>query len=168
MDQPVFWSILLGVSVLAVVARLWAGGPLVRRRSVPLGRAELAVAGASGLALVFHCTAMFFGPWVDAIPGAQGPGDAVRALGTASQWSYWLAIVALLVALRQIWWPALALLAGAMLGVGATMFSPYPLTTHLAWITAAVLGMVFVSSSLVHLAGPERMRRPDQVDAHAS
>ena len=159
MNQPVFWSVLLGVSVLGAALRWRNGGPLLARWAVPVGRAELAVAGVAVLVLAFHCAAMFFAPWTDAIPGGRLLGDPVRALGAASQWSYWVPAAALLVALRRIWWPGLALLAGTLLGVGITMFWPYPLTTHLGWLAAVILAGVFVSSSLVVPSRPGPVRR---------
>lgn len=148
MGQPVFWSALLAVTVVVAAVRLRAGRPLARR-AVRLTWAELVVAGLSVLALVFHCAAMFFGPWVDAIPGATAPADAVRGMGTASQWAYWLPAAALVLAWRRVWWPALALLVITLLGVGVTMFWPYPLSTHLAWLAAVILVGVAVSAGLI-------------------
>jgi len=84
-NQPVYWSVLLGVAVLGGAARLVARGPLLPRRAVPLRRAELLVAGSALLVLVFHCASMFFAPWTDALPGGRIMGDAVRAGGPASQ-----------------------------------------------------------------------------------
>ena len=149
MNQPVYWSVLLAVAVLAGAARLVTGGPLLPRRAVPLRRTELLLAGSALLVLVFHCASMFFAPWTDALPGGRALGDAVRAGGPASQWSYWLPAVALLGALRRLWWPGLLLLAVTLAGVGYTMFWPHPLHTHLAWLAAAVLTVVAVAGLLV-------------------
>ena len=156
MNQPVFWSVLLAVAVLAGAVRLATGGPFLRRRAVPLRRAEVALAGVALVVLVFHCAAMFFAPWTDALPGGRTLGDAVRAGGTASQVAYWLPAVALLGALRRVWWPGPLLLAITLVGVGYTMFWPHSLPTHLAWLAAAVLTVVAVAGSLVGGAGGRR------------
>lgn len=156
MNQPVYWSVLLGVAVLAGAARLATGGPLLPRRAVPLRRPELLLAGIALLVLVFHCASMFFAPWTDALPGGRALGDAVRAGGAASQVAYWLPAVALLAAVRRVWWPGLLLLAVTLVGVGYTMFWPHPLPTHLAWLAAAVLTVVAVASSLVGSPGRRR------------
>lgn len=149
MEQPVFWSVLLLVAVLGAAVRWRNGGPWAPRLAVSVDRVGLVVAGVSVLALVLHCTVMFFAPWTDALPGARVVGDAVRGMGATSQWAYWVPAVALLVALRWIWWPGLAALAVTLLGVGVTMFWPFALTTHLAWLAAVILVGVVVSNALV-------------------
>jgi hypothetical protein len=149
MDQPVYWTVLLGVVALAATARAAARRPLLPGRAVPLRRGELVVAGVAGLGLVFHCAAMFFAPWTDALPGGRPLGEAVRELGPASQWAYWLPAVALVVALRRVWWPGVVLLVGTLAGVGVTMYWSAPLTTHLAWLAAAVLTVSFVVVALL-------------------
>lgn len=160
MNQPVYWSFLLGVAVLAGAARLLSGGPLLPRRAVPLRGAELLLAGAALVVLVFHCASMFFAPWTDALPGGRALGDAIRAGGMGSQWGYWLPVVALLGALRRVWWPGLLLLAVTLAGVGYTMFWPHPLPTHLTWLAAAVLTTVAVGTSLVGTRGGTRAVGP--------
>lgn len=156
MNQPVYWSVLLAVAVLAGAARLVTGGPLLRRRAAPLRRVELLLAFAALIALVFHCAAMFFAPWTDALPGGRALGDVVRAGGTASQWAYWLPAVVLLLAVRRLWWPGPVLLAVALAGVGYTMFWPHPLPTHLGWLATAVVAVVAVATSLVGPRGGAR------------
>lgn len=154
MDQPIFWGALLTVTVLAAALRLRTASPLLGRRAIAVGRVELGVAGLSVLVLVFHCAAMFFGAWVDAIPGAAAPAGAVRAMGVASHWVYWLPATTLLLAWRRIWWPALGLLFVVLLGVGITMFWPYPLITHLAWLAAAIVVGLFISTALLRFVPP--------------
>lgn len=149
MDQPVFWSVLLVIAVVGAALRWRNGGPLVPGRAVPVDRAGLIVAGVAVLALVAHCAVMFFAPLTDALPGGRVVGDAVRGMGATSQWAYWVPAVALLVALRRVWWPVLVVLGVALLGVGVTMFWPFALTTHLAWLASVILVGVVVSSSLV-------------------
>lgn len=156
MNQPAYWSVLLSVAVLAAAGRLVVGGPFLQRRAVPLHRPEVLLAAAALLALVFHCASMFFAPWTDALPGGRALGDAVRALGTASQVAYWLPAVVLLLAVRRVWWPGLLVLAVTLAGVGYTMFWPHSLPTHLAWLAAAVLAVVAVASSLIGGRGSPR------------
>lgn len=161
MDQPVFWSVLLVVAVVGAVLRWRNGGPLVPRRAVPVDRLGLVAVGVAVLALVVHCAVMFFAPWTDAFPGGRVVGDAVRGMGATSQGAYWVPAVALLVALRRVWWPGLVVLGVALLGVGVTMFWPFALTTHLAWLAAVILVGVVVSSALVAAPGADAPgRRP--------
>jgi hypothetical protein len=125
---------------------------------VRVPRGELAITAVAGLALVFHCASMFFAPWTDALPGGRPLGEAVRALEAASQAAYWVPAVALVLALHRVWWPGPALLAVTLVGVGVTMFWSTPLTTHLAWLAAAVLAVSFVMGALV---GSPPLRRRD-------
>ncbi len=149
MNQPLYWTFLAAAAACGVAARLAVGHPLLRRQAVSIGRAELVIAALSLLALVFHCASMFFAPWTDAVPGGQALGDPVRALGPVSQVAYWVPAVALIAALRRVWWPALALLTAALAGVGITMFWSYSLATHLSWLAAAALTSIAVAGSLV-------------------
>lgn len=160
MNQPLYWTLLVGAAACGAAARLIVGHPLLRRQAVSLGRAELGVAAVSVLALAFHCASMFFGPWTDAVPGGQILGDPIRALGPASQVAYWLPAAALVAAVRRVWWPALALLTGALAGVGITMFWSYPLATHLSWLAAASVTSIVIASSLVGLRPGNFPRRP--------
>lgn len=149
MNQPVYWSVFLGVAVVTAVARLVVGRPLLSRRAVPLTRTEFVVAVVSLVVLVFHCAAMFFAPWTDALPGGEFLGEPIRTLGTVSHWTYWLPAGALLLAVRRLWWPAPVVLAVALTGVGITMFWPYSLVTHLAWLAAAGLAWVWIAGALI-------------------
>lgn len=100
---------------------------------------------------------MFFADWVDAVPFAEAPAAAVRDLDSlASEVSYWVPAVALVIALRQVWvWPpAVALLVVTLGGVGYTMFVPHALTTHLAWLAAAVVTLVLLGTALVSSSVP--------------
>ena len=149
MDHPLFWSLLAGVALLVMVTRLVVGRPLLPRRAVILTRADLALAAVCVLALGFHCGAMFFAPWTDALPGGRNLGGSVRAMGSASEWAYWVPAAGLMLALSRITWPALVLLGATLFGVGMTMFRPSPLDVHLAWIATAVLVLTLISSSLI-------------------
>ena len=104
------------------------------------------VVAAAVAVLVFHCMAMFFADWVDAVPFAEAPAAAVRDLDSlASEVSYWVPAAALVVALRRVWPPALLVLVG----VGYTMFVPHALDTHLAWLAAAAVTVVLTGTALV-------------------
>lgn len=155
MQQPAFWLALSAVALSAAGSRLALRRPLVPSRAVPVTGTQLGVAAVAVLALVFHCAAMFFAPWTDALPGGRVPGAAVRGMGAASQWAFWLPVAALLLATRRIWPPALGLLAVVLAGVGVTMFWPYPLAVHLGWIAAAVLTLTGVGSALVRSSAPK-------------
>lgn len=155
MEQPALWTTLVAIAAVAMVARLVAGRPLWRRRARAIPGWELGIAAVMVVALVFHCAAMFFADWVDAVPFAEGPAEAVRDLGPASQVAYWLPSVGVVIALRHVWTPALGLLVVALVGVGYTMFVPHGLTTHLAWMTAAALTLVMIAAGLVARSEPE-------------
>jgi len=138
-NQPFLWGGLLAFAVAAGSVRFVVGYPLLRRRSVRVGPVGAAAAAVSALALVFHCAAMFFGPWIDAVPLLQAPADMVRALGLGSHIAYWAPAAALVAAWRRVWWPALAAIVITLAGVGVTMYWPYPLVVHLAWLTAVII-----------------------------
>lgn len=151
MDQPIYWGVLAATALVLAGARLAARRPLWRSRARAISTGDLAVAVAAAAVLVFHCAAMFFAAWVDAVPFAEAPAAAVRDLDSlASEVSYWVPAAALVVALRRVWPPGLVLLVVTLVGVGYTMFVPHPLTTHLAWLAAAVVTVVLTSTALVY------------------
>lgn len=159
-DQPVFWTSVSAGAVLLVALQLRRGRPLLEARSTPLTRKEYLTTATSAAALVFHCATMFFAPWVDVVPGTQSAAVAVRALGTTSQFAYWLPAAALVLSLRRLWWPAVVVLVSSLLGVGATMFTTAMFTTatltvHLGWLAAAVLTTVV---AVTGLTGAGRLR----------
>ena len=149
MDEPVLWGALLATAVVGAGLRLVARRPLWPRHSCSVTPVELAAAGVAVALLVFHCAAMFFAGWVDAVPFAETPARSVRALGFVSQLTYWLPAAGLVIALRRLWPPALGLLGVTLSGVGVTMFVPHELTTHLAWLAAAVVTVVLVATAFV-------------------
>ncbi|MEC5153828.1 hypothetical protein RCH23_001197 [Cryobacterium sp. CAN_C3] len=156
MNQPFLWGGLLFFTGAVAILRLVVGRPLLRLRSVRVGWVWASVAFASGLALVFHCAAMFFGPWIDAVPFLQAPANMVRLMGVGSEIAYWVPAAALLVAWRRVWWPALAALVVTLAGVGVTMYWPFPLSVHLAWLTAVIIVGSLVPTLL--LRGPLAVR----------
>ena len=139
MNQPYLWGGLLAFAVVTVAVRLFVGHPLLRSRSVRVTKLGSAVAFVSGLLLVFHCAAMFFGPWINALPLLQTPADMVRSMGVGSEIADWVPAAFLVVAWRRVWGPALLALVVAIVGVGVTMYWPYPLVVHLAWLTAIIV-----------------------------
>ncbi|MDJ0377341.1 hypothetical protein [Cryobacterium sp. PH31-L1] len=139
MNQPFLWGGLLAFAIASAILRLVVGRPLLRKRSVRVGWPWAVVGFASGLALVFHCTAMFFGPWVDAVSFLLAPADMVRGMGAGSQVAYWLPAAALVVAWQKVWGPALGALIVTLAGVGVTMYWPFPIDVHLAWLTAVII-----------------------------
>jgi len=145
----VYWALLLVVALIGIAARFVYGSPLFPRRALHLHHIECAVAIAALLALGFHCAAMFFSPVVDAVPGLQGPANAIRALGPVSQIAYWAPAVIVVIALRRVWLPAIAAESAALLVVGITMFGPFALAIHLATIAAAVAVTVALGVALV-------------------
>ena len=141
-----FWGVLLALAVLGAALRWWRG-PLWPRRAAPVSTPAFVIAALATLALVFHCAVMFFAPWTDVI--ARVPGDAIRAMGDTSRWAYVVPAVLLVVALRTVWWPALLAVSVTLLGVGVTMYGPYALNTHLAWLAALIVVGTAVSVTLV-------------------
>ena len=155
MDQPIFWSALTIAAVAGMGLRIALGRPLWPRRARAIPPGDLAVAAVMAAALVFHCAAMFFADWVDAVPFAEAPAAAVRDLDSlASQLAYWAPALGLVLTLRRVWPPALVLLAATLVGVGYTMFVPHSLSTHLAWIAAATITLVLVVAGFVTLRRP--------------
>lgn len=158
MNHPLFWSALTAVTVAGLVVRLVVRRPLAPSRATGLTGWEAAVGAVVLAVLVFHCGAMFFAAWVDLVPFLRGAAAAVRNLDSmASQVAYWLPATTLVVVLRRVWPPALVVLIGVLAGVGVTMFWPFALTTHLAWIAAAVVTITAIAVVLVR--GRPRARR---------
>ncbi len=149
MNEPVFWSVLLGIFVAGASVRLLVRRPLWLGRSTALHPWELGIAAASLVVLVFHCAAMFFAEAVSVVTFLNAPAASVRALGTLSQAAYWAPVALLVIAIRRLWLPALGILALTLLGVGITMFWPFELTTHLTWIGAAVISIMAIAFGLV-------------------
>lgn len=166
MSQPWLWSALPVVVVIAGAVRLVARRPFVVRRAAPVPAPALVIAVLSALALVFHCAAMFFGPWVALIPGTAEPAGAVNAMGTASQCAYWVPAALLLASLWRVWWPALLVLGVCLLGVGLTMYLPFTLDTHLMWLTAVILVGAAVFTGFVGQSLPSRGAVRTEQPAH--
>jgi len=147
-NEPLFWAGLLGLALFAVSVRALRGRPFLPGRAVSLGPVARTLAVLGAIALVFHCSAMFFAPWVSAVAPLRPLVMHVNAMGVASQVAYWVPAAALLVAWRRVWWPALVLMVALFAGVGVTMYWPYPLIVHLSWLAAVIIAGVGVSTAL--------------------
>ncbi|MBA3236717.1 MAG: hypothetical protein H0T59_12130, partial [Chloroflexi bacterium] len=106
------------------------------------------------------CISMFLPglvPTVGPLPEATG---AIRSVGFASQIAYWIPAVLLLATLRRLRWYGLIALATTLVGVGVTMFWPFPLGLHLAFIAATVAVLAgFVATSVELADGDPDMPR---------
>lgn len=153
-----YWAFLVVIAALGIAMRLGYGQPLLRRRAVRVAPLELALAVAALIALGFHCAAMFFPSFVDAIPGMQAPAEAIRRLGAASQAAYWIPATLLIVALRRAWWLAVIAETAALLAVGVTMYGSFTLAVHLVAIAAVVA--LTVAVAVVLLAPVPSRTRP--------
>jgi hypothetical protein len=147
-NQPFLWGGLLAFAIAAGVVRALRGRPFLPGRAVGLSSLARTVAVVSAAALVFHCAAMFFTPWVNAIGWLRPLAAEVNAMGVASQVAYGAPAVLLLLAWRRVWWPGLVLMAVTLVGVGVTMYWPYALVVHLAWLAAVIVAGVFVGAAL--------------------
>jgi len=96
------------------------------------------------VALTFHCGAMNFSA-IRSLPGLSMPADVIQDLGQISQIAYWLPAAALLMSLRRVWPPLLALEATALLAVGMTMFLPFGLSIHFGAILCRLWSPSFLS-----------------------
>ena len=156
MNQPILWGGLLAAAIVTGAVRFLVGRPFWPGRAVSIGPVARGVALLSILALVFHCAAMFFTPWVTAVPFLEPMARSVNNMGVASQVAYGVPALLLLAAWARVWWPGLVLMVITLAGVGATMYWPYPLVTHLWWLGAVIVAGVLVSSTLVGSASRRR------------
>lgn len=135
------WPVLiLAVLALALAARLVLTGP-PRRSAVALGTAPGVLLGVGVLGLVGHCAAMFYTDLTQAVPGTSGYVGAVNGMGLASKVLYAVPALLVLIALRRLPVPALAVLSLAFAVVGVTMYDGSALTTHLTAILFSVLSL---------------------------
>ena len=130
---------LITVVALVMCSRLLLRGLPLRSVAKRLSAGEAMVFGLGLVGLAFHCGSMFFTGLVLAIPGAQGPTEAVNALGTASMVSYVVPAVLVIAGLRRLHWSGVVSVSIALIAVGVTMYNGGPLDVHLATIFAAVV-----------------------------
>ncbi len=131
-----FWALLIGIAITGLAARLRLRHPLAAWVRLDAGEAMVGSLGV--IALVAHCLSMFLPSLVPAVGPLPSAAQAIRELGPISQVAYWIPAAMVIVALRRLPWPALALLTASLLGVGVTMFWSFPLPVHLAAIAASV------------------------------
>jgi hypothetical protein len=146
------WFLGLAVAVAALAAaRLVLRRPLLADRARPLRAADSALAAVSLALLVFHCSAMFAPDAVAALGFLDGPAAVVRDLSDPiGQAAYWIPAAALVLAVRQLWWPAPVALALTLTAVGWTMYlGSFTLTEHVVTIVAAGSVGALVATGLV-------------------
>lgn len=137
-----YWYFLIALAAAAVVARLlWDALPLVGI-AYRLGRGEAVLGACAVLALVLHCTAMFFPRQTEAVPALGSVVGPIGELGLSSQLAYVIPATILVIALRRSWWPATTALTVALTAVYVTMYWSFGLTAHLTAIGFAVSGLL--------------------------
>jgi hypothetical protein len=139
---PTYWYFLITLAAAALLARLTVDALPLRAISYRPGRGEAIFAAGSVLALVVHCTAMFFPSQTEAVPGLAGVVGPIGELGLTSQLAYAVPAAILVAALRRSWRFAIAFLAAALTAVGVTMYWTFGLNVHLTAIALAVTGLV--------------------------
>jgi len=144
-----YWFFLAALPAAGLVARVASARLPLAPLAYRLRPVESLLAVGALIALGFHCSAMFFPAEVEALPGLEGPAEAVADLGTASQLAYWLPAVVLVVGVRRVWRSALVALTAVLVVVGVTMFWSFGLSAHLAAIAAAVAITVAIAAGLV-------------------
>jgi hypothetical protein len=147
-----FLLVLVALPAVLFALRLTTAA-LPSRHAHPIGRIDAVLLVLGTLGLVFHCTAMFFPEQTALVPGTDAAAAAVNRFGTASVLLFVVPCVLVLVALRRVRSPVLAVLAVTLAAVGITMYTGSPLDVHLATIAAAVLVLSLATAGFVRV-GP--------------
>lgn len=148
--MPVGYTIALWAAVILIVGlRFVLPGLPLRRGSVTMKGADIAVLGIGMVGLVLHCTAMFNRPLIDWIPGISPVIAQINDLGTASVIWYVIPAILVLAALRRQHWAVLLVVVAALAAVGITMYNGASLAVHLGAIFAAVVVLAAVTSALI-------------------
>ncbi|MGI9000005.1 MAG: hypothetical protein ACR2GO_09905 [Candidatus Limnocylindria bacterium] len=155
-----YWVLLIFIAIVGLAFRLRLRHPLADW--VSLDRGEAIYGGLGIGALVVHCVVMFFPTFVPGAGPLPSVAEAIRELGPISQVAYWLPAVLVILALRRLPWPVLAMLVASFLGVGVTMFWTVPLAVHLAFIATAVAILAGVLTMTV--SPPWTGRRVAEID----
>ena len=127
------------------------------RVSVRLRPVEIVLSVMGVLGLGFHCGAMFYRSAIQSLPGTQTAVTAINALGMASLVAFVVPAVLLIVGMRRISTPALAIVVLVLGAVGTTMYDGGPLGAHLTAIFAAVTLLALCAATLIGL--PQSSRR---------
>ena len=158
--MPLELLVLLVATPVALMMLRFATPMLPSRSAQPIGRTDLLLLALGAVGLVFHCTAMFFPEQTALVPLTGGAIDAVNRMGSASILLYALPAGFVVVALRRIRWPALAVVAATLIAVGVTMYAGSPLDVHLATIALAVLTLSIATAGFVSVADRPREAAP--------
>ncbi|MBN9618669.1 MAG: hypothetical protein J0H43_02915 [Actinobacteria bacterium] len=124
---------------------------------MPLGIVDVVLVVLGMLGLAAHCGSMFYRSSVQTLPGAARAVAEIDALGTASIIAFAVPAGLLLLGLRRIYLPALALVALALAAVGTTMYDNGPLTAHRTAIFVTVTLLTLCAATLIE--GPHNRRR---------
>lgn len=114
---------LIAELALVMCVRLVLGGLPLGNLAERLSGGDALMSGIGLLGLAFHCGAMFFTGLVNAIPGAPGSIEAIKALGTASIVWYVAPAVLVLAGLRRLHWSGVVSVSLALIAPGVTMFN---------------------------------------------
>lgn len=159
--MPLELLVLLVAVPVALMMLRFTTPLLPSRWAEPIGRTDLLLLALGAVGLVFHCTAMFFPEQTALVPLTGGAIDAVNRLGPASVLLYAVPAGLVVVALRRIRWPALAVVAATLVAVGVTMYAGSPLDVHLATIALAVLAISMAAAAFT--SGADRSREAASV-----
>jgi hypothetical protein len=144
-----FLGLAVGIAVLLLL-RLALRRPLLARWARPISATEAAVAAASLVLLVFHCSAMFAPETVARFSFLDGLAAVVRDLDDpVGQAAYWIPAIALVAGTRRLWWPAPAGLAIGLLAVGWTMYGDFTVTEHVVTIVVTGALIALVATGLI-------------------
>jgi hypothetical protein len=155
-------TMLVTVTVVAVVARLVLPMLPVRRYAVRLSVTETLAVVVGAAALVLHCGAMFFRASVATWPAGPSVIRVVDPMGTASITWYAIGAALIVLGLRHQHPLVVAIVAASLAAVGFTMYDGGPLRTHLDTIAVAVVLLVAAVAAFadppwrVGAAGPVR------------
>lgn len=144
----------LALIVLGLVALRLIGLFPVLAAARPLTRVDALVAFLGALALVYHCTSMFFPALGRAVPGGPALVPVINGLGAGSAVLYVIAAVVLLVGIRRLHPLAVAVDAVALVVVGVTMYDGGPVAVHLAAIAVAVVALAVTITAFVRTLTP--------------
>ena len=154
--MPASFVVLLALAVLVLVALRVVGVLPITVGARPLGRVGALLGFVGLVALVLHCTAMFFPALGRAAPLGARLTPVVNAMGPASVALYAVPAVLVLVAARHLHPVAVAVDAVALAVVGITMYDHGPLRVHLVAIAVAVIALAVTGVAFVGGIGGRR------------
>jgi len=144
-----YWPTLAVVAGAILALRALMGRPLLHRFARPLDTVSAIILVIAGAALAFHCAAMFFPRPVEVLPLLSTHARSIRGLQLGSELAFWVPAGVAIVALRMVWFPALAVLTLSLVAVGWSMFDGRGLMVHLGAIAVSVVvGLTVVAGML--------------------